>query len=463
MRIESNLVTGTPARWLAAMLLVAACRDESPDAGGVDDTGTAGNADGGSSTAATPTGDGAPAAVTYHADARPILERHCTRCHTDEGIAFSLTDYESANAYREAIALAVDNGTMPPWGMADDCNTFDGDFSLSDADKEILTSWVELQAPEGLAQDYVEPSPIVLGSLSRTDLTLQLPEPYQPKLEPDDYHCTVLDWPHDDEMFITGVEIAPDNKATVHHLLLYLAEPEWVDDFEALDAAEEGEGYTCFGGPGGGNLPTYFGPTLAVWAPGNQTGDFPEGTGIAIAPGSKLIVQVHYNTLADNGLPDQSQVLLKTDAQVDRVAHLVPWTAPTWRLDDGMRIPAGEGNVEHEFAAKVSEVAPFLAPGLPTGVELELYMATHHMHGLGTTGRLDIVRANGDTQCLADLPSYDFNWQLMYNLSAPAIVSPDDEVRIRCGFDNSNGANDVFWGDGTTEEMCLGFFYAVPR
>ncbi len=453
------------------LFLLAACSANPAEiADGTDtDTDTATTEVVASESGSTTSGEPEPASSgevslhTYHADARPILERHCTRCHSEGGIAFQLTEYEDVAAYREAIAVAVDQGTMPPWGIPDGCNTFDGDFSLSDEDRQLLTDWIDDDAPEGNAADYNAPEPLPIASLSRTDLTLALPEPYRPELEPDDYRCFILDWPHDDPMFLTGVEIDPDNAPVVHHLLLYLAEPEWVDEFEALDEADSGPGYTCFGGPGGGTLPGYSGPVLAVWAPGSQVGDFPDGTGISIAPGSKLIVQVHYNTLADNGLPDQSQVMLKTDRTVEREAHLMPWVAPQWRVEGGMRIPAGEPSVEHEFVATVEDATAFLAPQVPTGVDLEVHMATHHMHGLGASGRLEVARNDGADECLVDLPKYDYNWQLMYRLSEPAIVRPQDQLRMQCSFDNSAGGADVFWGDGTAEEMCLGFLYVVPQ
>lgn len=461
------------AKHLAAsscFVLLAACTANPAEVDGGTDTEPAATTEVAASESSSVATDesetgstGGSALHTYHADARPILERHCTRCHSEDGIAFGLTDYEDVAAYREAIAVAVDQGTMPPWGIPDGCNTFEGDFSLSDDDRQLLTDWIDDDAPEGDAAEYVPPESLPVASLSRTDLTLELPEPYRPQLEPDDYRCFVLDWPHDDPMFLTGVEIAPDNAPVVHHLLLYLAEPEWVDDFQALDEDDSGPGYTCFGGPGGGTLPGYSGPTLAVWAPGSQVGDFPEGTGIAIPPGSKLIVQVHYNTLADNGLPDQSRVMLKTDRTVEREAHLMPWVAPQWRVDGGMRIPAGEAAAEHEFVATVEDATAFLAPQVPTDVDLEVHMATHHMHGLGATGRLEVARDDGSDECLVDLPKYDYNWQLMYRLSEPAIVRPQDQLRMRCSFDNSAGGEDVFWGDGTAEEMCLGFLYVVPR
>lgn len=436
---------------------VTACAEPEGDAPAADATTDEGQAtDDGSS------GELDDASATYHRDVRPLIERHCASCHVADGVSFPLSDYASVSVYREAIAIAVESQTMPPWGMADDCNEFVGDFSLDPEARDTIVAWADAGGPEGDPGDFTSLDPVPMPTLSRTDLELSVPEPYHPTLEPDDYRCFILDWPHEDPTYVTGVQFDPDNTAITHHMLLYAAGPEWVDEFQALDDADPELGYTCFGGPGNGTLPGYLGPALAVWAPGNQVGDFPEGTGLRVEPGSKLIMQVHYNTLAANGEPDQSRLQLETDPSVEREAAVLPWVSPLWRAEGGMRIAAGDPEAEHEYVATVAETSPFLAPHVPGDAPLDVLMAMHHMHQRGVAGNLGVVHPDGTEACIADLPRYDFDWQLQYRLQEPVRIRPEDELRIRCQWDNEGNDEDVFWGDGTAEEMCLGFLYVAP-
>ena len=112
----------------------------------------------------------------------------------------------------------------------------------------------------------------------------------------------------------------------------------------ALDAAEEGPGYTCYGGPG------FNGEWIGAWAPGGEGLDMPEGTGIRIEPGSKVVMQVHYNSLTAGKQPDQTRLRFKVDAEVSSVARLQPWANPQWLQGDTMAIPPASDGVEHSWA-----------------------------------------------------------------------------------------------------------------
>ena len=81
-----------------------------------------------------------------------------------------------------------------------------------------------------------------------------------------------------------------------------------------------------------------------------------------------------------------------------------------------------------------------------------------HMHLLGQSGRIEVQRTNGDVECILDIPKYQFEWQRTYRLVEPVTVKRDDILHIECLFDNPNDYN-VYWGDGTNDEMCLGTLF----
>jgi hypothetical protein len=70
-------------------------------------------------------------------------------------------------------------------------------------------------------------------------------------------------------------------------------------------------------------------------------------------------------------------------------------------------------------------------------------------------------------QTLLHIPRWDFHWQDVYYLVHPVHVGPGDTIRVSCTFDNSKADQPVIgtkqltpryvlWGEGTTDEMCLG-------
>jgi hypothetical protein len=422
----------------AALLPVAACSDPSPAE--------------------------EPTAVTYYQDIKPILDAKCVACHAPGEVGpFSLADYASASANAAASAAAVAQQVMPPWPPNADCRDYDGDRSLDDAQITSLARWVELGAPEGDPAAPGAPLAVSIPTLSRVDQRLEMPQPYTPAPPAgshDDYRCFVVPWPaeHTQRTHVTGFRAVPGNAALVHHVIAFLAAPNQVAQIQSLDAAEAGPGYTCFGGAG-----APVAGMIGGWAPGSLGSDLPPGVGLPVEPGSAVVLQVHYHGHAGAGI-DQSAIELKLDASVERPGRVVPFANPQW-LQGNMPIPAGNPDVVHSFA-----VDPTFFFG-----ELEIFTASLHMHTLGTSGKLAIERPDGSKSCLLQIDDWDFHWQGSYGFRQPELLRRGDRLSIECRWDNSMANQplvggqprpllDVNWGEGTNDEMCLGFFLtAAPR
>jgi hypothetical protein len=407
------------------------------------------------------TPDAGPAPVTFWQNAKPILDAKCIGCHSSGGIApFNLTDYDSAYEQRAFIKDAVKSRVMPPWLAGDGCDDYEGDRRLTDAQIATLVAWVDQGAPIGDASKpgaAIDPGPEI--QLSRVDRTIGLAAPYMMSITPDEYRCFVLDWPETTTKYLTGFRANPGNKAIVHHVIAYYASPANVAEAQKLDSDAPGDGYPCFGGPG------FKGNWLGSWAPGSRGSDFPAGTGLKIESGSKVVVQIHYNAQGTALAMDQTTVDFKLDDSVAREARIQPFADPQWLNAKTMNIPAGEKDVKHAFAADLSAVTG--------GKPFDLYSVGFHQHQLGVGGRVELRRADGTSDCLLDIPRWDFHWQGSYQLAAPKRVTPGDQLSIECHWDNT-AANqptiggvqlppkDVNWGEGTGDEMCLSGFYVVP-
>ena len=213
---------------------------------------------------------------TWHADIAPIFAHSCDGCHTDGGIGTpQWSSPEEVAEWATPIASAVGARTMPPWRASSDCNTYVGDFSLTDAEVDAVLAWANGGAPLGdpaTATDLTEPySP---PTLDRIDLELRLEEPYEPVpvSGSDDYRCFLMDWPYEETVWVTGYEMRPDNLQVVHHIIPYIISPDDVAQYRALDEADPGPGYTCYGGPGG-EIDTLINTRwLGSWVPGAAPG-----------------------------------------------------------------------------------------------------------------------------------------------------------------------------------------------
>src|SRR5262245_54402486 len=99
-----------------------------------------------------------PAGTTF-SDVAPLFEQHCNTCHRDGGIApFALTSWNEAAPYAAAIKTAVEERTMPPWGVDDSgsCQSYERSRWLADGDIAAIARWVD-EGAQGKPEDASAP------------------------------------------------------------------------------------------------------------------------------------------------------------------------------------------------------------------------------------------------------------------------------------------------------------------
>jgi len=432
-------------------------------------------------TAGCASGDDAPAPATtsdddegptYWRDVKPVLDARCISCHQAGGIGpFELTTYDEVASVAPLVAASVRSGQMPPWRAVDHRPYLD-DPSLTDAQIEAIAAWDAAGAPEGDPSSEGPTLPPIGGAvLDRIDHTLTLPAAYEVTGDDggDDYRCFLVDWPDDDNVFVTGFEAVPANDRVVHHMAAFLLRSDGpgassvIDTFQGWQEREEGPGYGCFGGPSatGEELDA---PTLQIaqWVPGSGAVTFPEGTGIEVPAGSKVVLQMHYYTGGLTGEIDQSEIHFTTSPSVERVAAFAPFLDPLWPLA-GMDIPAGSVDHEHSYRSDPSGFLALFLAGFDLSGGFDVHSTMMHMHRLGSTATLRHHRSDGEADILLEVEDWDFDWQLDYRFAEPVAFRPGDELEVTCTWSNPTD-EDRAWGEGSDQEMCVANMYiSEPR
>jgi mono/diheme cytochrome c family protein len=453
------------------------------------------------------------AAPTWDAVA-PILAEKCAGCHTPGGIApFSLRDARTAAAHADGILVMTKLGRMPPWMPGHDSPAYLGQSRriLTPAEKNLIARWVRGGARLGAGRSVVPPP--VGDNAPGTTMTLTPSKSYLPKAAVgglDDYHCFLLE-PHlAQDAYVTSAVIKPQQATIVHHVILFEAAGDNAVDARRLNDASGGNGWTCFGGPGLSETHPSAGsasndrlgapPWISAWVPGHATNDTPPGTGVLVHAGAAIVMQVHYN-LIHKAKRDRSRAVLRF--LPTEQAELTPLN--TILIPAPVELPCPRGvksrlcsrdvAVQEEIkkygynAALIPSgllyicgksladypSSPASVKSLGTGCDrrvtrpLRIYGVAGHMHIRGYDIRIQL---NGMT--LLHIPRWNFHWQDAYYLEKPVDANVGDTIRVTCKFDNSkikqplvNGKllkpRYVLWGEGTTDEMCLGLLQAADR
>ncbi len=329
--------------------------------------------------------------------------------------------------------------------------------------------------------------------------SLRLPSAYTPKAPSgtgtDDYRCFLVDPELATDQLVSGVQIAPDNAAIVHHVIVSKVEPQDVEKARALDAKDPGDGYTCFGGAGiagvAGNLDNA--DWVGAWAPGGGERVMADDIGIPLKAGTQLVVQMHYNLLAGNGA-DRSTVRLRLSeakgsakqalqtmllpapvelpCRDNRTKGLCNRTVAVADLKRRFGEDPATADLLHLLCGPV-EANPVQSCTRPIRSEGTIRAVSGHMHQHGRAITDDVNKGTAKAKRVLDIPVWNFDDQGSIPLKKPLDVGPGDTITVTCTHDQGlrdllpafKGTREryVAWGEGTTDEMCLGIVLLTPR
>jgi hypothetical protein len=336
--------------------------------------------------------------------------------------------------------------------------------------------------------EAVKPKPLRDGE---SRMTLRIPESYTPSapngVGTDDYRCFLLDPQLTKDMYLTGTFVKPDNRNVVHHVILYRVDPAQDAAAERLDAADPGEGWTCFGDSGLPNSSDLDNaPWLGAWAPGATESVAAPGFGTPLAAGSKIIMQVHYNLLGGPG-PDRSATLLRLAPGSE---NLTPLT--TMLLPAPVELPCRPGHTDNmlcDRTAAIADVVKRFGPVGQTNNWLDVLCnqepkasqntscsrkviepttirgVAGHMHLLGRSIKIEVNPGTPRAKTVLNIPVWDFDNQGSKPIK-PVPLKVGDTLKVTCKhvqwlrdeLPAFQGQPDryVVWGEGTMDEMCLG-------
>lgn len=333
-----------------------------------------------------------------------------------------------------------------------------------------------------------------------TTLSMEGSKAYTPHAPPgatDDYHCTLVN-PHvTHNSFIISSHFYP-NSPEVHHAILFLVPPSLAAKAEADNV--DGRGWSCFGEtplPNTGSFADISNtPWLTAWAPGHGADVEPAGTGVPFPKGSLVVMQIHYNLLIGDK-PVRARLTLDT---VPSSTPLDPLSLQLMPAPPNIPCPAGSAGAlcnrtaelanlgqrfgksaitfddflenfcgENPASPPVGDTATCTWPIFDPGWVVRLGV---HMHLLGVSMKFVLDPGTPKARTLLYVPNYNFHYQRSYNLAKAVPVGPGDKIQITCTYNPTLEqtvpilrrvpAHFVVWGDGSTDEMCLGLVLTTP-
>jgi hypothetical protein len=353
--------------------------------------------------------------------------------------------YVDAVNFGLSMQIDVNAGKMPPWPPDPAYSHFRDEKVLTAAEISAINSWVDGGMPEGDVN--LQPTPPVYNGLSlmqQVDATIDVPH-YTVSIAEDDFRSFVVHSELPVTKYINQMEVIPGDFSMVHHLFVY---QDTSDESAIYDDLYPGPGFASFGS----GVYSPYAELLGGWTPGSSLFTLPYNMGLKVPAGTDYVIAFHYapNSL---GKTDSTKINLKF-AEVDSssvreitVPRYLYWHPPS--LTDGpLFIPANQVKTFHEQSEAFTE-------------DLSLLALQPHCHLFGTSWKVFMVTAPGDTTNLIYIPHWDFDWQMCYFFTKIIKIPIGAKIFGTAVFDNtvnnpnnpSNPPEDVSAGEATTDEM----------
>lgn len=368
--------------------------------------------------------------LTYYEHIAPIIKNKCTPCHRPgEAAPFALLTYEDVSKRGSFIKKVTQSGFMPPWKPDNHYRSFENDRSLSEAEKKMISAWVDDKMPQGtvkakgkLQQDYIEGTQYS----RKPELVLKTMKPFIVKSDREE-RFIVFKIPFElgEEKNVEAIEFFSSNKKLIHHANFAIHPvADGVDINSAADYVNLTDGdrsaydqYMPFK-----KEMTYYGG----WIPGTSFESYPANLGWVMPKRGVILLTIHYGPSA------------KEEESISGVNFFFKKT-PIERKIDVVSLGSagvGENSIDPYFMIPADSVKKFNLK-IVTPKDQSLLYIWPHMHLLGKDFKAYAVTPDGKTINLVSIPSWDFRWQEIYRFKQLIKIPKGSILTMEATYDNS--------------------------
>lgn len=433
------------------------------------------------------------AGVTFTRDVAPIIFNKCASCHRPGEVApMPLTSYMEVRPWSKAIREEVVERTMPPWFADPHTSTlkFSNDRRLSQEEIKTIVAWVDGGSPKGDDKDLPPMPEYAPGwTFGEPDLVIEMPVdfevPAEGELPMQNFYVPV---PFNEERWVEKVELRPGNPSVVHHSIanvINLPEGTKIIDGKAVrngapaTALNRQSARETGGLSEGGSREVFLSQDnftragafkLVGQAPGKGFEKHHPGTAKRILPGMYVQFNMHYQP---SGRIEKDRSRLGLWFAKKPVSYEVLTKGVTDTIFIGGRELSETRTIngkEVKVRGRIPNIPPHvdnweIAGEITVKEAITLYAFAPHMHLRGKDVKYTLIWPDGRSQVLLNVPSFDFNWQLHYELAEPLKIPAGSRLQAVAHYDNSirnryNPAPDkeVFWSEQSWDEMFIPWF-----
>jgi hypothetical protein len=332
--------------------------------------------------------------IVFNREIAQIFQKKCFQCHTDGNVSVPLTTYKEARPWAVAIKEEILERRMPPWGAAAGYGHFSNDMSLTAREMSLILSWTDGGAPSGVLLVDEDKPPVFIPRLSGWE---QGP-------------------PDETLMVAADRKIAADSPYRVERfdVATGLKQARWLRALQFNPADRRAIRFAAVYDARNGRW-------LGTWTPSQQVSTMPDGSGVQLPAGAKLVVEIGYRGNAEE-VPGGGEIGLyfaeKAPAQAAQSIDIAP---------AAVNVAAGKSaeRIRAEAAIKSATSVTAIWPRLGAGAK---------------SVEVTAIRPDGVVEPMLWVNSYKPEWPVPYLLKEPVVLPAGSRLVMTAYYDNPTAA-----------------------
>lgn len=237
--------------------------------------------------------------VNFAEHIKPIITRHCIKCHTKDNIApFSLIDYEDVKSNATMIKYTIDQKIMPPFKANIHYSDLKNANQLSTEEIDIIHTWIRqgyAKGKEKINEKFIKSKIPEI----KFDTCICMAESFEQYGIYYDQYMT-FSIPHESysERVVESIEFLPGNRKIVKHATISIDTSDAIKSFDEWDPRY---GYYTFNGLG-------FEPSEYGWFDWNPGDEMSASFYKSLPKKCNIILSVYYGP---TGIPQSDSSCFK--------------------------------------------------------------------------------------------------------------------------------------------------------
>ena len=332
--------------------------------------------------------------IVFNREIAQIFQKKCFQCHTDGNVSVPLTTYREARPWAVAIKEEILQKEMPPWGAASGYGHFANDMSLTGREISLILAWADGGAPSGVLLADEDKPPVFIPPLDAweqgppdvvinvdTDRKIAADAPF--RVERLDVNTGLKQ-----ARWLTSLQLNPSDRRAIRYAAIYEARTNrW----------------------------------LGTWTPSSQVSSMPAGSGLRLAAGAKLTVEIGYRGGMDEAPGGGELGLYFADKAPGQTPAAIDMTPPPVSVAAGKIGERFRAETTIKSASSINAMWPKLGPG-------------------ARSIEVTAIRPDGSVEPMLWVSSYRAEWPAPYILKEPLALPAGTRLVMTAYYDNKTDA-----------------------